>query len=165
MIGIVFTSGGDTVMSLTDAFVKNLKVPEKPQKFTDGDGLYLYASPAGSKSWRYDYRFQGKRLTLTFGTYPLVTLKEAREKLFQAKKSLDSGIDPGAQKKAVSEAERSAAQNSFEVVAREWFERKRVGKKEAYADRIWGRVEKELLPFLASRDIISPINYVALSVE
>lgn len=70
--GIAFTAGGDTVMSLTDAFVKNLKAPEKPQMFTDGDGLNLRASPAGSKSWRYDYRFQGKKIdpdlrNLSFG--------------------------------------------------------------------------------------------------
>ena len=60
-------------MGLTDAFVKHLKAPEKPRKVSDSDGLYLYASPAGVKSWRYDYRFQGKRLTATFGKYPLVT--------------------------------------------------------------------------------------------
>jgi hypothetical protein len=86
-------------MSLTDLFVKNLKAPDKPRKFTDSLGLYLYAPPKGLKSWRFDYRFQGKRLILTLGTYPLVSLKEAREQLFQDKKILESGIDPGSQKK------------------------------------------------------------------
>jgi hypothetical protein len=83
---------------LTDLVVKNLKTPDKPGKFTDSDGLYLYASPKGLKSWRFDYRFQGRRLTLTIGAYPLISFKEARDKLFHAKKALDSGIDPGAQK-------------------------------------------------------------------
>jgi uncharacterized protein with GYD domain len=140
-------------MSLTDVLVKNLKAPEKPKKFTDAGGLYLYSTPKGLKSWRFDYRFQGRRLTLTIGTYPMVSLKEARDKLVDAKRSLKVGVDPGARKKATNEALKSASLNSFEVVAREWFERKKVGKKEAYTDRIWGRVEKELLPFLASRDI------------
>ncbi|MDR1112109.1 MAG: Arm DNA-binding domain-containing protein [Deltaproteobacteria bacterium] len=55
-------------MSLADISIKNLKPPEKPKKLSDSNGLYLYAMPAGLKSWRFDYRFQRKRLTLTFGT-------------------------------------------------------------------------------------------------
>jgi integrase len=140
-------------MSLTDAFLKSLKPPLKPTKYRDGGGMYLYATSTGLKSWRFNYRFEGKYQTLNFGTYPLVTLKEDREKLFEAKKVLDSGIDPGVHKKATCEAVRSDKLNSFEVVAREWFERKKVGKNEAYTIRIWGRVEKELFPFLASRSI------------
>ncbi|MDR1609211.1 MAG: Arm DNA-binding domain-containing protein [Deltaproteobacteria bacterium] len=48
------------------------------------DGLYLYLATSGLKSWRFDYRFEDKRQTLTFGTYPMVSLKEAREKLLEA---------------------------------------------------------------------------------
>jgi integrase len=87
------------------------------------------------------------------GTYPLVSLKEAREKLFYAKKSIQEGIDPGLQKKSVKEAERAKNENSFEVVAREWYEGKKVGKKESYTGRLWGRVEKEVIPFLGNRTI------------
>jgi integrase len=140
-------------MSLTDLFVKNLKAPEKACKFTDSDGLYLYASPKGLKSWRFDYRFQGKRLTLTFGTYPLISLKEARNLLIDARRSLKAGIDPSAQKQILKKATSHLALNSFETVAREWFERKKEGKKESYSSRIWGRVEQELLPFLSSKPI------------
>jgi hypothetical protein len=64
---LIFLEGG-TVMSLADISIKNLKPPEKPKKLSDSNGLYLYAMPAGLKSWRFDYRFQRKRLTLTFGT-------------------------------------------------------------------------------------------------
>jgi hypothetical protein len=140
-------------MPLTDMFLKNLKPPARPPKYRDGGGMYLYATTSGLKSWRLNYRFQKKYLTMTFGTYPMITLKEARDKLVDAKRALNTGIDPGAQKKAVKEAIISEARNSFEAVAREWFERKKVGKKEAYTSRIWGRVEKELLPFLADRPI------------
>ncbi|MDR1578260.1 MAG: Arm DNA-binding domain-containing protein [Deltaproteobacteria bacterium] len=61
-------------MALNDVFPQNLKPPDKPTKRRDGGGLYLCASPTGLKSWRFNYRFQGKYLTMTFGQYPLVSL-------------------------------------------------------------------------------------------
>jgi integrase len=146
-------------MSLTDIFVKNLKAPDQPKKFTDADGLYLYASPAGLKSWRYDFRFQGRRLTATFGTYPLVSLKEARDLLVDAKRSIKAGINPVEQQKYLKQAERSESLNSFEVVAREWFDQKMGDKNVSYTSRVWGRVEKELLPCFANSavaDITAP---------
>ncbi|MDR1298512.1 MAG: Arm DNA-binding domain-containing protein [Deltaproteobacteria bacterium] len=140
-------------MSLTDIFIKNRKRPEKPKKYSDYNGLCLYASPAGLKSWRFDYRFQGKRPTLTFGTYPTASLKEARDLLIDAKRDLKAGSNPALKKKCLKEAGPSEALDSFEAVVREWFEVKKTGKKKNYACRIWGRVGKELLPFLAKRPV------------
>ncbi|HTO47020.1 MAG TPA: Arm DNA-binding domain-containing protein [Burkholderiales bacterium] len=59
---------------LTDTKVRQAKAREKPYKLADEGGLYLYVSPAGAKSWRYDYRLHGKRETLTLGRYPDVPL-------------------------------------------------------------------------------------------
>jgi hypothetical protein len=98
-------------MSLTDSFVKNLKPVDKPKKFIDGDGLYLYATPVGLKSWRFNYRFQGKQQTLTFGTYPMVSLKDARDKLVDAKRSLKAGVNPTLQKKRLKATERAETEN------------------------------------------------------
>jgi hypothetical protein len=140
-------------MPLNDITIRNLKPAEKPKKYADTGGLYLYVSPAGSKSWRFDYRFDGKRQTLTFGTYPMLSHKEAREKLLEAKKTISSGINPVVQKKVTKEAERTDLLNSFEVVAREWVEIKKVNLKESYSSRILGRLELELFPYLASRPI------------
>ncbi|MDR1487279.1 MAG: integrase arm-type DNA-binding domain-containing protein [Deltaproteobacteria bacterium] len=140
-------------MPLTDTFLRNLKPEDKPVKHADMEGLYLYSTPTGLKSWRFDYRYEGKRQTMTFGTYPLLSLRQAREKLMDAKKTLQSGINPAMQKRAVKDAQATSSLGSFEVVAREWFERKKIGKVESYSSRIWGRVEKELLPFLADRRI------------
>ncbi len=63
---------------LTDIKIKALKPTGKPAKISDGGGLYLYLTPAGSKVWRMSYRVDKKAQTLTFGPYPLVTLAEAR---------------------------------------------------------------------------------------
>jgi integrase len=148
---------GDTNMPLTDIFVKNLKPTDKPKKYKDIEGLYLFSAPSGLKSWRYNYRFQGKQYTLTFGAYPLMSLREAREKLFDAKRALKSGVNPGLQKKTLSEAAIAESKNSFEVVAREWFENKKINIKENYFSRILGRLENDIFPFLSNR-LISEIT-------
>lgn len=68
-------------MQLNDKAIRALKPRPKPYKVTDGRGLYLYVTPQGSRLWRFDYRQNGKRLTLSFGPYPDLGLAAAREKL------------------------------------------------------------------------------------
>ncbi|MDR2351564.1 MAG: Arm DNA-binding domain-containing protein, partial [Deltaproteobacteria bacterium] len=91
----------------------------------------MYIAPSGLRSWRVNYKFQGTQSTMTFGTYPLVSLKQARDQLVDAKRLLSSGINPSTHKKILKNADKAEAENSFETVAREWFERKKVGKKES----------------------------------
>ena len=83
-------------MPLTNISVKNTKPGEKPIKLFDGGGLFLHVAPSGGKSWRLKYRFGGKEKLLTFGTYPEISLSEAREKRDQARKLLAADVDPGA---------------------------------------------------------------------
>ena len=89
-------------MPLSYTAVRNAKPTEKPQKLADTEGLYLYISPTGGKLWRMDYRFAGKRKTLSFGKYPAVGLKDARNRRGKAKELLADGIDPSEQKKSIS---------------------------------------------------------------
>ncbi len=77
-------------------------------------------TPAGGKWWRLDYRFSGKRKTISMGVYPDVSLKDARQRRDDARKQLANGIDPGENRKAVKAAKSDRAANSFEVIAREW---------------------------------------------
>ena len=86
-------------MSLTDTTIRNAKSGKKPVKLSDDRGLYLLVSPAGGKWWRMDYRFSGKRKTLSMGVYPDVGLKEARGRRDEARKLLADGIDPGEHRK------------------------------------------------------------------
>jgi hypothetical protein len=144
-------------MPLSDIFLRNLKPPVKPTKFQDGGGMYLYATPTGLKSWRFNYRFQGEYKTMTFGQYPLVPLREAREKLFEARKFLDGGVDPAFQKKSLKQAEKEKVKDTFKEIAKEWFDNKKDTLKEAYTSRIWGRIDKDLFPFLADK-LISEIS-------
>ncbi len=68
-------------LKLTDAFIKGIKPQSKTKSYPDGHGLVLLCNPQGSLGWRYRYRFGGKPKMLSFGTYPEVSLKKAREKL------------------------------------------------------------------------------------
>ena len=66
-------------MALSDSACRNAKPnAKKARKLTDGQGMYLFISPTGTKTWRVDYRYEGKRKTATLGTYPKVSLASAR---------------------------------------------------------------------------------------
>src|SRR6266478_3229661 len=117
-------------MPLTDAGIRNIKPAERPFKKSDGLGLYLLVQPNGSRLWRLDYSFGGRRKTASFGIYPVVSLAEAREGRDAAKKKLRAGIDPGAVKVAEKVTEKQAS-ITFSVVAAEWFQKKMVNEKKA----------------------------------
>lgn len=103
---------------LTDAAVRRAKPADKPVRMFDGGGLYLEIAPSGGKYWRQKYRFDGKEKRLAHGVYPDVSLAEARRRRDEARAVLASGIDPGAQRRAVAAARAGA--DTFEVIAREW---------------------------------------------
>lgn len=100
-------------------------VPDK-QKLIDGEGLYIHLKPLKSGKfgmyWRYDYQFAGKRKTLPIGTYPLITITEARKTHREARVGLTKGIDPMAIKRAAKIAESSST--SFGTVAYAWLDNK-----------------------------------------
>jgi len=139
-------------MPLTDLSIRKLNPRPKYQRFFDGGGLYLEVSPAGGKHWRLKYRFDGKEKRLTFGEYPIVSLKEARIKRDDAKRMLANGIDPGAAK----QAEKVAAAGTFEAISREWISKYSSSWTPGHAERILRRLERDIFPWLGHR----PINQI-----
>lgn len=127
--------------SLTDAKVKNLKPRDKPYKVTDGGGLYVFVSKPGTRSFRYDAKLNGKRITVTLGKYPSITLAEAREKHTQAHTMISKGIDP---------RESSQGQKTFSYYALE--EMKALDLKDATYKKRLGRMEKYLFPALDRKE-------------
>ena len=110
-------------MPLSDVAIRKAKATDKAQRLFDGFGLYLEVTPAGSKLWRQKYRFAGKEKRLAHGSYPTVTLAEARERREEARKLLSKGLDPAEHRRASRAAAEDRAGNSFEVIAREWLGR------------------------------------------
>jgi integrase len=84
-------------------------------------GLYLYISPLGAKSFRFDFRFpasaKGKRQCLTYGQYPVISLAEAREMHREAKRDLAAGINPAAKKQNAKRKALDTAENTYAKVA------------------------------------------------
>ena len=108
--------------TLKDVKIRNIKPSDKHSKHFDGGGLFLLVKPSGGKMWRLKYRFDGKEKTLAIGTYPEISLADARERRETARKQLAHGIDPGAVKKAQKYTETEETE-TFEVIAREWYGR------------------------------------------
>lgn len=119
----------------------------------DTGGLYLLIHPSGSKWWRFDYRFDGKRKTLSMGVYPDVSLKMARERRDEARKMLAASIDPGLNRKAQKLATRERSTNSFEVVGREWFEKNQHTWAPSHASKIIERLSRDVFPWLGNTPV------------
>lgn len=140
-------------MKLTDINIKKAKPGEKSRKLFDGGGLYIQIEPTGGKLWRYKYRFDGKEKTLYLGKYPDMSLQESRERHQEARKQLVQGIDPAAAKKAQKTAGAERAANSFEVIAREWFQLWKTDKAESHYKKVIGRLEKDAFPYIGNRPV------------
>ncbi len=133
-------------MPLSDLKVRKLKIKDKPYKLADMDGLYIYVSPSGSKLWRMSYRFEGKQKTLSFGKYPAVSLKKSRQLREEARELLADGIDPSAKKQEEKQIEIERTKNTFENIAREWYDTYKAKWSEKHAVRILSRLENHLFP-------------------
>lgn len=119
-------------MPLTDSAIKNAKPKATQYKLHDEKGLFAIIRPTGGKLWRFKYRYQGKEQQLSLGTYPEVSLKDARKRLNEARNLLAEGKDPGAEKKRAAVAASISAGNTFKVVAEEFIDKqKREGRAEA----------------------------------
>ncbi|MBI3229157.1 MAG: integrase arm-type DNA-binding domain-containing protein, partial [Burkholderiales bacterium] len=140
-------------MALTDTSIRNSKPKEKAFKVSDERGLFILINPNGSKLWRLKYSFEGKEKLLSLGSYPEVSLKDARERRDDARKMLANGIDPSENRKAQKTAKVERAANSFEIVAREWFAKQVPTWSAIHADRVIARLQRDIFPWLGGRPI------------
>ena len=140
-------------MLLTDRKVKAAKPAEKQYKLPDGKGLYLLVLPAGGKYWHFRNKTGGKDTTMSFGTYPEVSLADARGRRDEARKLIANGIDPSEVRKAQKDAKTERAANSFEVVAREWHGKFVKTWSAVHATTIMDRLTKEVFPWLGGKPV------------
>ena len=147
---------------LTDADCRNATCPPeaKRRRLTDGAGLYLEVNPKGGKRWFWKFYPDGKESRLALGSYPAVTLKEARKARDEARRTRETGANPVQQRKAAKLAAQINSATTFEAVARECHGAKASGWSDTYAERWLGRMEKDLFPHLGAlplADIKAPL--------
>lgn len=163
-------------MGLTLKEIENAKPIAKSYKLSDGGGLCLLVAPSGSKLWRWRYRFDGKEKMMALGEYPLVGLKEVRERHFAARKVLDTGVDPMAERKADADAKQKEIharqredENSFEKIAGAWWDWWSIGKSPRHADTVMRRLKADVFPAFGHKFIdavtAADVREVMLAIE
>lgn len=143
-------------MALSDLAVRQAKATGKAYTLPDLDGLSLAVTAAGGRTWHFRYYWAGKQKRMSLGTYPEVTLREARSLRDEARALIAKGINPRDHRKQKRTAVRLADENNFEVVYRGWLEHRGLSLKEgrqttlAMLPRIFDR---DVLPTLGKRSI------------
>jgi integrase len=149
-------------LPLTDKQVQNAK-PGPDQRIKalfDGSGLYLEAHADGTKRWRLKFRHDGKDKLMSLGSYPEVSLSEARSKREAARKTLDSGRNPIEEKRAAraaqiqqEEAVKADETNTFLRIAEDWREVWQTHVTPATCKEVWANLERNVCPLLGTMPI------------
>ena len=140
-------------MKLTNTACKNAKTKGKSYKMADGGGLYLLIKPNGAKHWRLKYRYLGKEKLLALGPYPLTSIADAREGRDNAKKLLAAGTDPMSYKRDGRRKAIRNAQNTFQAVAFEWYEKQIDRWSSSHGFHVKRKMERDIFPHIGTRPI------------
>ncbi|EMQ2223336.1 TPA: tyrosine-type recombinase/integrase [Citrobacter freundii] len=132
---------------LTIKQIDAAKPKDKPYRLLDSNGLYLYVPVTGKKVWQLRYKLDGKEKVLTVGKYPLMSLQEARDKAWLAKKDVSVGVDPVKAKKL------SVKDNSFGSIYQEWYEHKKQVWSEVYSTELSRMFKDDILPLIGGMEI------------
>lgn len=143
---------------LTIKQIDAAKPKDKPYRLLDGNGLYLYVPVSGKKVWQLRYKIDGKEKVLTVGKYPLMSLQEARDKAWIARKDVSTGIDPVKAKKL------SVKDNTFGAIYQEWYEHKKQVWSVGYADELARMFKDDILPQIGGLEIneIEPMQILSV---
>ena len=155
---------------LTELSIKKAKPQDKQYKLTDGEGMYLRVHPNGSKYWQLQFWFEGKQKILSFGVWPDISLKEARDKRFVAKKIIKEGINPIEEKKEIlkshnfiQEEEKLRETTTFNMVAKEWFGRQSLQWTERHSRGVLSSLNMHVYPDLGEMPISSILKQDIIS--
>lgn len=137
---------------LTNTEVQQAKTKEKEFNLVDGNGLALRIKPNGSKLWIFNYYrpYTKKRTSLSLGTYPAVTLAEARKKRTEAKELLAKDIDPKEYRDEQSRVSEKAHNNTLEYIASQWLDVKKVDISADHVTDTWRSLELHIFPYLGN---------------
>jgi integrase len=136
-------------MSLSELAIRAAKPAQKPYKLADEKGLYLLVKPNRARLWRYKYRHAGIEKLLSFGAYPTVSLRVARERRDEARKLVANRIDPSVK----GRIEKEGRANTFAAVAQEWLDIKKGSLSESTWQRDRDQLVKIVGPYLGRRPV------------
>ncbi|QYX51122.1 tyrosine-type recombinase/integrase [Pseudomonas sp. S07E 245] len=146
---------GAQATRLSDVKVKAAKVKEKDYILTDGNGLQMRVRINGSKLWNFNYiqPVTKKRINMGLGTFPEVSLAQARKRTVEARELVAQGLDPKEKRDAERHAKKAATEHTFEHISTAWFELKKDSVTPAYAEDIWRSLTLHVFPDLGSTPI------------
>ncbi|HHL2709811.1 TPA: tyrosine-type recombinase/integrase, partial [Yersinia enterocolitica] len=138
-------------MKLTDTKARNAKPQEKAYQLQDGNGLYLDVRPSGVKTWRYRYWITPtKDGRYTIGSYPAVSLAEARRVREWAREQVKNGIAPKEAKAVERDIAKAENANTFEIVAKEWLDKKGEHWAKNSKNQITGFMYNDIFPAIGA---------------
>lgn len=135
---------------LTDKAVRAAKAQEKSYKMADSQGLFLFVSTSGRKSWRFKYRKDGKEQLMTLGSYPDVTIRDARDKQNTALKILREGRDPRHAKTRAKLVGPIDSARTLDGVARRWHSINQSKWKPVHSNDVIRSLERDIFPHLGA---------------
>ncbi|AXI45877.1 hypothetical protein C1J03_07440 [Sulfitobacter sp. SK012] len=149
-------------MALTELKIRKCKPNAKPYKLSDGENLVLVVRPTGSKTWKQRIYQNGKERDVTLGSYPSLTLADARRAASEVRDAVASGIDPGAEKRRAQARDRVVAGDAFRDVAVA-YEATRTSWVPSVRARFWHRMNIDVFPVLGNTPIdgIEPLDILA----
>jgi integrase len=149
-------------MALTDIAIRQLKPKEKNYKVSDGEGLNLLVRTSGTKSWQLKYRFAGKEKSLTLGTYPTTSLKDARKRKTDAQQKLSNNIDPSFAKQSEKSELKKIHDGKFKSISTDWYNNQLPRWTEKYAKKtdqtlsnwVYPKLNNTPIANITSRDLL-----------
>ncbi|WP_449101635.1 integrase domain-containing protein [Pseudomonas veronii] len=146
---------GAQATRLSDVKVKAAKPKEKDYILTDGNGLQMRVRINGSKLWNFNYiqPVTKKRINMGLGTFPDVSLAQARKRTVEARELVAQGLDPKEKRDAERHAKKAATEHTFANISTAWFELKKDSVTPAYAEDIWRSLTLHVFPDLATTPI------------
>lgn len=137
-------------MSLNNSQVKAAKPKVKLYKLYDRDNLFLLVRPNGTKTWKYGFRLGGKQNTYHIGSYPEVTLAEAREEAVRARKLVNQGINPTKEKQNQLNQQQTASKR-FSAYCEEWLDKQTL--QPTTEKDLRQRLKKNIYPYLDKANV------------
>ncbi|RQR98460.1 DUF4102 domain-containing protein [Burkholderia sp. Bp8994] len=143
-------------MSLIDFAVRHAKATGKKYTLRDSLGLFLQVTATGGRAWHFRYYWAGKQRPISFGTYPEVSLQEARTMRDEARSQLAKGINPHIERKKKQRSARLASDNTFAAVFEQWLAHRSIvlpDGRQSTLSQIRRGFDNDVLPLLRSLSI------------